>query len=260
MTPDLPSPPAGKSRLLLRFWVVTVAAVVVAATTFSLGQWQLRRAAQKEDLQQAIVSKNTLPPLDTAALAAEPDLAADVHRPARVQGTWDAAHTVYLDNRPMGERVGFWVLTPLRLAGSSQVIMVQRGWVPRNFVDRTRLPDITTPTGLVTVEGRMAPRPARLYAFKGADTGRIRQNLELDAFRAETGLNLMPGALLQVGGPSEGLLRDWAPPQLGVEKNYGYAFQWFALCALAVGLFGWFQIFVPWRNRSRAGTRNTISS
>ena len=43
---------------------------------------------------------------------------------------------------------------------------------------------------------------------------------------------------------SEGLQRDWDAPDTGVDKHHGYAFQWFALCALLVGLYAWFQ-WVP---------------
>ena len=42
-----------KLSLKARFWVLTAAAVLVAGVTFSLGQWQLRRAAQKQNLQLA---------------------------------------------------------------------------------------------------------------------------------------------------------------------------------------------------------------
>lgn len=241
-----------------RFWLLTLAALLVAGTTFSLGQWQLRRAAQKEAAQAAIEAQKSLPALDAPALAATENIAHEMHRRVWVQGVWQAAHTVYLDNRPMRGRTGFWVMTPLALQGSNRVILVQRGWVPRNFGERTRLPDVATPPGLVTVEGRIAPPPSRLYEFKGAaETGAIRQNLDLAAFGRETGLALLTDAsLLQTGAPSEGLLRDWAAPNLGVDTHYGYAFQWFGLCALVVGLYGWFQLILPFRGRARAPGRD----
>lgn len=235
-----------------RFWLLTLAAVLVAGTTFSLGQWQLRRAAQKEALQVAIDSQKRLPALDTRALSAIKNIADEVHRPVSVQGVWQPAHTVYLDNRPMSGKTGFWVLTPLALHGSNQMILVQRGWVPRDFTDRTRLPQVSTPAGLVSVEGRIAPPPSKLYEFKGVDLGPIRQNLDLAAFRAETGLPLLNGALLQTGAPGDGLLRDWAAPNLGVDKHYGYAFQWFGLCGLVLVLYVWVQLILPLRGKLRA--------
>lgn len=238
------------------FWLLTLAAILVAGLTFSLGQWQLRRAAQKEAVQSAIEAKKSLPALDEYALSATKNIANEVYRRVSVQGVWKSSYTVYLDNRPMSGRTGFWVLTPLALQGTGQVIVVQRGWAPRNFADRTRLPEVATPAGLVTVEGRIAPPPSKLYEFKGADAGAIRQNLDLAAFRLETGLPLLEASLLQTGAPSEGLLREWAPPNLGVDTHYGYAFQWFGLCGLVVGLYVWFQVILPFRVSQRAQARD----
>ena len=235
------------------FWILTVAALLVAGGTFSLGQWQLRRAAQKQAVQAAIDDKNSLPAIDGRALTATKSIAGEIYRQAVFQGVWQAAQTVYLDNRPMSGRSGFWVLTPLRLEGTGQVIVVQRGWAPRDFADRSRLPLVVTPAGVVTVPGRIAPPPSKLYEFKGVDAGPIRQNLDLAAFRHETGLPLFEQvSLLQTGAPSEGLLREWAAPNLGVDKHYGYAFQWFGLCLLVVILYVWYQIILPFRASRRA--------
>jgi surfeit locus 1 family protein len=234
-----------------RFWLLTAAALLVAGSTFSLGQWQLRRAAQKEALQAAVESKGRLPALDARSLLSNPNVANEIHRRATLKGTWRPDHTVYLDNRPMAGKTGFVVLTPLVLDGTSQAIVVQRGWVPRDFGDRTRLPEVTTPTGTVTVEGRISASPSRLYEFKGieSESGRIRQNLDLPVYRTQTGLPLLDVSLLQTGSASEGLLREWAVPNLGVDKHYGYAFQWFGLCALVFILYGWFQLVLPFRAR-----------
>lgn len=230
-----------------RFWVLTLAAVLMAGLSLSLGQWQLRRAIQKEALQAAIDSQKRLPAIDNRSLSDAKNIADMMHRQAVLRGTWQDAHTVYLDNRPMGGKSGFWVVTPLALEGSGQSILVQRGWVPRDFNDRTRLPAVETPPGLVSVPGRMAPSPSKLYAFDGVESGRIRQNIDVAAFSAEIGAPLPPASLLQTGAASEGLLRDWPAPATGVDKHYGYAFQWFSLCALVVGLYVWFQWVLPCR-------------
>ena len=248
-----------KNLYKVRFWLVTIAALMVAAGTFSLGQWQLRRAAQKEALQAAITAQVNQPMLDNRALVAAIDPSSTIHRPAALTGVWQAAHTVFVDNRPMAGKSGFVVMTPLALDGASQVILVERGWVQRDFNDRTHLPDIATPAGMVTVRGRMAPPPSKLYEFKGVEGGRIRQNIDLKAFAAETALPLMPVSLLQTGAAADGLLRDWAAPNLGLEKHYGYALQWFALSALAVLLYAWFQVIQPLRSRNRKSASVTPS-
>jgi surfeit locus 1 family protein len=240
-----------------RFWVVTVAALLTVALTFSLGQWQLRRAAQKEALQASLDQKSQVAALGNAQLAGlavlkPPALAALSDRRVDITGQWQAAQTVYLDNRPMNGRPGFWVMTPLKLSGTDKVVLVQRGWIPRDFVDRSRLAPVETSAQEVRLQGRMAPAPAKLYAFKGADTGLIRQNLDIGVLAAETGLLLLPVLVLQTGPASEGLQREWAAPNTGIDKHHGYAFQWFGLSALVLGLYVWFQWIVPLRRRSRA--------
>jgi surfeit locus 1 family protein len=230
-------------NLKRKFYIVTAAALFFAGLGIYLGFWQIGRAAQKEAMQASMQAQSRLAPLDAAAMAHLPNPRADLYRPVRVAGTWDSAHTVYLDNRQMDGKVGFFVVTPLRLQVSGQVVLVQRGWVGRNFEVRDQAPAVQTPSGLVWVEGQIAPPPSKLYEPGAPGTGLIRQNLDLDRFRAETGLALADFTIRQSGPASDGLRRDWPAVALGVEKHYGYAFQWFALAALVVGLYFWFHFF-----------------
>jgi surfeit locus 1 family protein len=233
-----------------RGWIVLAAAVVAAALTARLGVWQLDRAQQKIALQQAIDARSAQPPLAAEALARSVDeAAAQHHRRIRLVGQWRDAHSVWLDNRQMQGRPGFYLVTPLQLADGTAVL-VQRGWAPRDALDRTRLPAVPTPAGDVEVDGRIAPPPARLYDFGAVESGRIRQNLDSDAFARETGLVLRPLSVLQLGdGVDDGLQRRWPQVAVDVHKHYGYAFQWFALCALITGLYVWFRIVQPRRRR-----------
>jgi surfeit locus 1 family protein len=164
-----------------------------------------------------------------------------------LRGQWLPERTVFLDNRQMNAVPGFYVVTPLRLEGRQAVLLVQRGWAPRNFTQRELLPPVQTPAGTVEVRGRLAPPPAKLYAFDTEETGPIRQNLDLARFRAETGLALLPLSVQQTGPASEGLLRQWPQAGSGAEKNYGYAFQWWAIAALIAILYVWFQLVLPRR-------------
>lgn len=236
-----------------RFWVITIAAVAGAALTCSLGFWQWGRAQQRLELQRGIEERAAAPALGSAELAAGAGRPELLHRNVVLQGRWVAERTVYLDNRQMQARPGFYVVTPLQIAGTDAVVLVQRGWVPRNFAERETLPRVDTPAGEVTVRGRIAPAPAKLYEFDGAPGGPIRQNLDLAAFREETGLPLIEGSVQQIGPASEGLLRDWPVPASGAGKNYGYAFQWWALCGVIVILYVWFQFIAPRRRQAARG-------
>ena len=235
-----------------RFWTITAATIVGIWATGSLGLWQLSRAAQKESLQAAIDSQRQLPPVaaDVVSNAVDPLLL--MHRQARLRGTWAMGHTVFLDNRQMNGKPGFFVITPLQLAVGGKSILVQRGWVQRNFTDRMQLPQVPTPSGEVEVTGRIAPPPSKLYEFSAAVAGPIRQNLDLAGFRQETRLPLVEMSLLQTDTAEVGLLREWPDANLGVVKHYGYAFQWWGIAALIVILYVWFQIVRRIRNVRRA--------
>ncbi len=215
---------------------------MAVSSTVSLGRWQLSRAAQKEAIQSSIDQRAALPPLSGVSLSALDDPLSEVHRRVFLEGVWLPEHTVFLDNRQMNGKAGLYVLTPFRLLASDAVFLIQRGWVPRNFIDRAQVPVVKTPSGPVRIEGRIAPPPAKLYEFSGAAGGRIRQNLEVSAFAAEIRLPLRPGSVQQLGADSDGLSRQWPKVATGVEKHYGYAFQWFALSSLIFILYVWFQI------------------
>ncbi len=226
----------------VKFWLMTVVAATGVVVTVALGQWQLSRAAQKEGLQAAIEAQSRREPLLNAALLALPNAPGSIHRSVTLRGHWLTEKTVYLDNRQMNAKPGFYVLTPLALDGTQATVLVQRGWVARNFMDRSQLPVIATPTGSIEVQGRIAPPPSKLYEFGGPDGGAIRQNLDMAKFAQESGLSLPQFSVVQTDAASDGLLRDWPVAATSAQKNYGYAFQWFGLSALIFVLYVWFQI------------------
>lgn len=230
-------------------WIIALAAVLGMAATAALGVWQLNRAAQKVALQTALDERGRQPLLPQADLARDATGALQQHyRRTRLAGTWLPQRTVFLENRQMRGQPGFYVVTPLLLR-AGDAVLVQRGWVPRDPRDRTHLPPVPTPGGTVSVEGRIAPPPAKLYAFTRGESGAIRQNLDPDAFAREIGVPLRPVSLMQEAppAPDDGLRRQWSRPAVDVHKHYGYAFQWFALCALMAGLYVWFQLVRPRR-------------
>jgi surfeit locus 1 family protein len=239
--------------MMLRRVLIAIAALIGIVVTVNLGFWQWGRGQQRTAIHDAMEARAHAAALGTSDLPAE--LPADdprLHRPVVVRGEWLPDRTIFLDNRQMNGVPGFYVVTPLRLQGRADAILVQRGWVQRNFERRESLPAVQTPAGVVEVRGRLAPPPAKLYAFDKEEKGPIRQNLDLTRFRAETGLPLLPYSVQQTGTASEGLLRQWPQAGSGAEKNFGYAFQWWAIAALIAILYVWFQLVVPRRAPRRA--------
>ena len=245
-----PDYPVSFAHLPARFWLLTLATLVGVALTLGLGFWQLSRASEKLALQAAIDSRQTLAVLGADALLQGGASTGLLHRRVSLRGTWLARHTVYLENRQMNGRPGFFVLTPLQLESAGMAVVVQRGWVQRSFTERTLVPKLATPAGSVQIEGRIAPPPSKFYEFEQSQGGVIRQNLDMALYSREIGAPLAAVSVLQTGAADDGLLREWPRITTGVEKHYGYAFQWFALGGLIASLYGWFQIvrrFIPGR-------------
>ncbi|WP_296228401.1 SURF1 family protein [Ralstonia sp. UBA689] len=234
-------------RVPLRQWFAPVpmlAGMTLIALTCALGRWQLSRAHERVDRQARIEALQSAP---ARRITAQP-VAADtvLYRPVLLRGTFDVAHTVLLDNRPHVaggvSQPGFEVLIPLVLEGAGgRAVLINRGWLPRDPVDRTRIAPYATPAGEVQVEGIAVPHASRVYSFgrkDGADEAgqRLRQNIDLDAFSREIGMPLQPFVVEQQSDAQDGLARDWPRADLGADRNYGYAFQWFAMAAVVLTL------------------------
>jgi surfeit locus 1 family protein len=203
-----------------RFWIVTLSALLMTALTFSLGLWQLERAAQKERVS----------------------LERRGAQPVSVSGRWLADQTLYVDNRQMNAKQGFFVVTPLAIS-KTDYILVERGWIARDFLDRKKLQPIETTADEVMIVARRLVDPVlpAVIAQNDASEYPIVQYVSLTSLQSALPSMTYKGYVQQLGTASEGLKRDWYEPASGVEKHYGYAFQWFALCTLLVSLYIWFQ-------------------
>ncbi|MDB5854956.1 MAG: hypothetical protein JWR22_2997 [Herminiimonas sp.] len=237
------------SQLRFRWrWIPFIATVVVVVIGVMLGQWQLRRADEKEAIAQSIAERQTLPPLslDRARVQSDnPDSL--LFRTVLVSGEFLRDWPVYLDNRPHQGIAGFYVLMPLKIAGSDLHVLVARGWVPRDPSDRMKRPSLITPAGQVRITGRVTQDAGRLMQLGRAaplQAGAILQNVRASDFARDAHLPMVDFIIEQTGDIQAGdiavkdkLVRDWPQPSAGSERHLGYAFQWYALAATALIFF-----------------------
>lgn len=215
-----------------------VAAVVVAAIGISLGQWQTRRAAEKESIEARLAVRESA---QAVSLQSAPESVDDVeYRLGTVKGEFVGNWTVYLDNRPYKSVPGFYVLTPFRLAGSDMHVLIARGWAKRDLADRTKLPPVEVPNGMIEIQGVVRRGPGKVLQLGDAAPlrpGAIVQNVDINEFAQAANMRMQPFIIEQTSATQDGLVRDWPRPSTGVEKHRGYAFQWYALAATAVIFF-----------------------
>lgn len=224
---------------IFRFRLIPfIATLLVMAIGIAAGQWQTRRAAEKTAIAVKMAQRAAAPQL---AIDARPLAISDVeYRTVRVRGEFLPNWPVYLDNRPYQGAAGLYVLMPFRIDESNMHVLIARGWVPRNPADRQKLPAIPTPAGIITVQGMARRNPGKLLQLGQQDAlrpGAILQNLEVAGFAHASGLQMQPFLLEQTSALPDGLIRDWPLPSIGIDRHRGYAFQWFALTAVAFIFF-----------------------
>jgi surfeit locus 1 family protein len=230
------------TALIAKRIVATVSALLVIAIGCAAGIWQLGRADTKIALAANLLARQQMAILNANAGPWTLDEASERRMIARGQYIPEAA--VWLDNRPRPVppagsttgQAGFYLLMPLKLVGTGEILWVNRGWAPRNQENRETLPPVQTPVGLVNVEGIVFAHPGKVYELGSGkvtpalNLPRIEQNLDLVGETKLHGWIQSPFILrLEESGVQDGLIREWAPLTTGVDRHYAYAFQWFAL-------------------------------
>lgn len=214
--------------------VTSLAAAGGIAVTIALGNWQLNRAHEKEELAARLDSLGSEPAI---TLSADEVKAADVlWRRVTVRGRFEPRYAVFLDNRVRDGIAGYHVVMPLAIGGGSRYVLVNRGWIA-GTQERGHLPSVRTPSGTVEITG-LAVEPSRRFlelSSKVAE-GQVWQNLTLERYRQAVPIAVQPIVIEQQSALDDGLVREWSPPDFGINTHYAYAFQWFAM-ALAIAVF-----------------------
>ena len=219
--------------------VPTLVTLVLLPIFIRLGFWQLDRAEQKRDLQRNYAQRTALP-----SFRLEPRVKGRgelEYRRAYVRGTFDNEHQILIDNKIHKGQVGYYVITPLKMADSDQYVLINRGWLAAGKT-RSELPNITTTDQLVTIHGVLV-KPRRdifMISDKNRDTNgwpaRL-QWLDVKEFARDTKLEVYPFALLMDADAPHGYAREWGKSNLDPDKNTSYAMQWFSFAILLVIIY-----------------------
>lgn len=226
--------PLGRWQFRPGVWP-TLAALALAVLTFSLGNWQMDRAAYKQSLQARIDVGERYPVwrIGTDKVAK----AQILYRRVEAQGRFDPRYEILLDNRIHNGVAGYHVLTPLKISGGQRAVLVNRGWVPVGN-SRNVLPVTPVATAQVKITGLAVAPETRYFELGGTvPQGRVWQNLDFARYAAWSGLDLQPFVLQQSNDSGDGLIRDWPRPDTGVTTHLSYAMQWYGLSATLVVLW-----------------------
>jgi surfeit locus 1 family protein len=219
---------------VIRFWPAVVCGGVIAVT-LGAAQWQTARAHYKRGLAAAYEAAQAQPPLDVTdwSLVAPPE-----YSKARVEGVWKKDVLIYADNKVRNGQIGYSVYMPL-CQTTHRCVLIDRGWVRASRL-REDLPTVATSPGPQRIEGVILRGESRFVELS-ADASRdnVWQNVTVSRVARAHALELAPFILAQDAGADDGLTRERAKPEFGVEKHVAYAGQWYAF-ALVTALSGLF--------------------
>jgi cytochrome oxidase assembly protein ShyY1 len=231
--------------LLRPRWLAGHALVLILATIFvALGFWQLHRNQEKHDKVRAARAAYAAPAPDLVQRATPAD-----GRRTEATGTYDADHEVLLRNQIQNGNAGDGILTPLRLADGTAVL-VDRGWLATTDAESSHR--IPPPAGPVVVRGIVHPSRALSSQDAVRTTAGMMSVPRVDLTRIGAGLpyQLRPvwiEAQAQQPAPGTGQPLLPVPPPPDSVNHMQYAIQWFAFALIP--LIGW--PIVLWRTARR---------
>ena len=221
------------------FWPTVVTLLLLPLMT-GLGLWQLERADWKQALVDSNEGRSRLSPI---ALRPGAEISDEVqYRRVFARGYYDMEHQLLLDNKTYQGYAGYHVLTPLHLAESDAVVLVNRGWVPLGK-SRAELPELPGTDGEVLVDAIVKLPPAKLFRLADVDEvnaawPKVVQQLEMGKLEQLLGVTLEPLTLLLDKDDAFGFIRDWkAVYGVTVDKHRAYAVQWFTLAVVLLLIY-----------------------
>jgi surfeit locus 1 family protein len=227
-------------KLFSRSWILATLLVIAAAIVMvRLGIWQLDRLEGRRAFNQQVLSMRAMAPLAIDPATDPAGLEAMIYRMATASGEFDYANQVILGNQVYQNQIGVHLLTPLKIEGAAEMLLVDRGWVPFEDFQQGSLGAYNL-SGRVTVGGMLRASQERLglqecLAESPAGEGTLQVwCVDLAAIEAQTGAALMPVYLHQNPDPAAGGLPAREAVQIEITEgpHLGYAIQWFSFAGL----------------------------
>lgn len=226
-------------------WLGIILTSVCVVVFIKLGLWQYNKAQMKIEAQAAYqsVEENERPnfPLHFTHVN-NPNNEVWKYKRVRVVGRYAPEYQILLDNQVMDSRAGFHVITPLRIDGSDEYVLVNRGWIAGNTV-HANTPSVETPSGQMRIEGVIWLPSKRFFTLDKtqdqAPLERVVQYLNIQEYQQKVPIKVS-ALMIKLDKNVEnagGFIREWEVPQMRIVTHLGYAYQWFGFAVAALCIF-----------------------
>jgi surfeit locus 1 family protein len=229
-------------RIISRKWLLaTVLVIAGVAVLVRLGIWQLDRLHTRRAFNARVSAQIAQPTLDLRGSALGADLAQMEYRPVTVTGVYAPAGEIALRNQYWNNQWGVHLVTPLKIAGSDQAVLIDRGWIPGDVYETGDWSQFAEP-GLVTVHGiiRQSQSKAEMgrrsdpTPLPGAGPLKTWNFVNIPRLSEQIAEPLLPIYIQQAPDPAwQGLPQRYQPElDLSEGSHLSYAIQWFIFAAI----------------------------
>lgn len=204
-----------------------------------LGLWQYNKAELRKEIKSSYNAS-----LDQDALVL-PDNLTDVdawkYKKVKVKGQYETKYQILLDNQVEENVAGFHVITPLRLDGSNDYVLINRGWVAGG-ANHTDIPTINTPDYSLEIIGFVWVPSKKIFSLESdnekSSWKTVWQHMDMERYQKSIPIHILPLVIkLDSKSNAGGFVRKWQLPASKIATNMGYAYQWFGFTIASILIF-----------------------
>jgi surfeit locus 1 family protein len=214
---------------------ITIFFIFFASVFFALGLWQIERGQAKANI--ILEFENNLK--KDASVFSEDSKKWDK---VFINGTWDNSRQMLVDNVINRGIAGYKVLTPFKISNSDTLILVDRGWIPRE-ASRQTLPNIDINNIKEKVFGTLE-NPELGFVLSdilvSGDWPKVSQTKNLNVISKE--YNDPLAQFILVADPILKNSLEYLkiiPTNMMPSKHYGYSAQWFTMFLVLCFMYIW---------------------
>jgi surfeit locus 1 family protein len=220
-------------------WTGLLVLIICVPLFIKLGLWQFNKAKLKQEIQTSYNAS-----LDNEALSLPvqlDNLDAWKHKKVKIKGHYETAYQILLDNQVEDSRGGFHVLTPLKIEGRDDYVLVNRGWIAGGAT-HTDIPKISTPEELIEIVGLVWVPSKKIFTLESkaqkSQWNAVWQHMDLERYQNSVAIKVLPIVIkLDTKSNAGGFVRNWQLPADKIATNMGYAYQWFGFAIASILIF-----------------------
>ena len=223
----------------------TLLTIICIPLFIKLGFWQYDKAILKQKIQANFALSNKKQTPDLKDYLSNSEILE--FKNVQAQGEYATQYQILIDNKVENSLVGYYVVTPLKIAGTDKYVLVNRGWIQGNST-RTDLPKFETPAGVLYLQGMAWLPTKKIFTLEdktqiAADSKQwqpVWQNLDMQKYVKNVPIKILPIIIkLHNKSTAGGFVRNWEMSQERIVTHLGYAYQWFgfAFATLMIYLY-----------------------